>query len=224
MACAREDKKATQLTIRSLDNLLSSMLIYCPMTNKQDKDAETIAKNLAQNIEALRKKNSLTQASLAKRAGLPRSTVTYLESGEGNPSLQNLIKISSALQISIEELLASPRGRYKLLKSAEIAPSKRGQGSVAVFGLLPDNIPGMHIDRMEFEPGSRMAGVPHLNGAKEYMTCLQGEVTVRVAGGTFIVAKGDVFAFPGDQPHSYQNSGTGRAVCISVVVIAPPGA
>jgi len=186
-------------------------------------EPDLVSKNLAQNIELLRKKRGLTQAGLARLAGVPRSTVTYLESGEGNPSLQNLIKIAAALQISIEELLASPRGRYKLVKSGEVSSSKRSQGAVQVFDLLPDPIPGMHIDRMEFEPGARMAGVPHVTGAKEYMTCVQGEITVRVAGQTFAVGKGDVLAFPGDQPHSYQNTGHGRALCLSVVVIAPPG-
>ena len=189
------------------------------MDNELDKHSS----NLAQNLATLRKKRNLTQAQLAKLANLPRSTLTYLESGEGNPSLQSLIKISGALQVSIEELLAAPRGRLKLVQAAEIRAAKRGQGNVQVFDLLPDPIPGMHIDRMELEPGSRMAGVPHLTGTKEYMTCLEGEVTVRVGGGTFAVTPGDVLAFPGDQPHSYQNTGRGRAVCISVVVIAPPG-
>jgi transcriptional regulator with XRE-family HTH domain len=185
-----------------------------------------VSRNLAANIEALRKKRQLTQSQLAKLAGLPRSTLTYLESGLGNPSLQNLVKISAALQISLEELLAAPRGRYKLIKADEIQATRRGGSgaqSVRVFDLLPDPIPGMHIDRMELDVGTRMGGVPHLSGTKEYMTCLQGEVTVKVAGGSFVVGRGDVFAFPGDQPHSYQNTGPARAICISVVVIAPMG-
>jgi quercetin dioxygenase-like cupin family protein len=68
-----------------------------------------------------------------------------------------------------------------------------------------------------------MAGVPHVSGAKEYMTCLAGEVIVRAGGEVFTVSKGDVLAFPGDQPHSYQNAAEVKTVCISVVVIAPPG-
>jgi len=184
---------------------------------------EEISKNLAQNVTLLRKKRNLTQSGLAKVAGIPRSTVTYLESGHGNPSLQNLTKISAALQVSIEELLSVPRGRYKLVKNKEISVSQRGQKTVQIFELLPDPIPGMHIDRMEFESGGRLGGIPHINGTKEYLTCLQGEVTVRTAGQTFRVQKGDVLAFPGDQSHSYENTGESRAICISVVVLAPSG-
>jgi XRE family transcriptional regulator, regulator of sulfur utilization len=184
---------------------------------------EEVSKNLAQNIILLRKKRNLTQADLARIARIPRSTVTYIESGEGNPSLQNLTKLSAALQVSIEELLSAPRGRYKLVKNREISASQRGQGTVQIYKLLPDPIPGMHIDRMEFEPGGKLAGTPHINGTKEYMTCLQGEITVRVGGQTFRVQKGDVLAFPGDQSHSYENTGESRAICVSVVVLAPSG-
>jgi quercetin dioxygenase-like cupin family protein len=76
---------------------------------------------------------------------------------------------------------------------------------------------------MDMEEGARMGGVPHLAGAREYFTCLQGEVTVHVAGRAYAVQEGDVLAFPGDQSHSYSNSGRGRSVSISVVVLAPPG-
>ncbi len=186
-------------------------------------ELDSVSKHLAQNIESLRKKRQLTQAQLSRQAGLPRSTLTYLESGEGNPSLLNLVKIAGALQVSIEELLAAPRASYTLVKAEDVVTSVRGQGGVRVFNLLPDPIPGMHFDRMELEAGARMPGVPHVNGTKEYMLCLTGEITVKLAAGTFRVGKGDVFAFPGDQPHSYQNSGNGKAVGVSVVVIAPAG-
>jgi hypothetical protein len=61
----------------------------------------------------------------------------------------------------------------------------------------------------------RLGGIPHVQGTKEYLTCIAGE--------RFRVEQGDVLAFPGDQQHSYQNSGTRTAVCLSVVVLAPVG-
>ena len=39
-----------------------------------------------------------------------------------------------------------------------------------------------------------------------------------VAGEVFVVSAGDVFAFPGDQAHSYVNRGVADAVALSVVV------
>lgn len=182
-----------------------------------------VSKYLSLSMVALRRKQGLTQAELARRAQIPRSTVTHLESGEGNPSLSNLARIAAALRVSIEELLARPRASCKLIRAHEMPKQRRAQGVALIYKLLPDAIPGMEMDRMEIDAGARMGGVPHVGGTKEYLTVIQGEVTVRVAGEAYRVTAGDVFAFPGDQAHSYQNGGSIKAIAFSVVVLAPAG-
>jgi transcriptional regulator with XRE-family HTH domain len=177
-------------------------------------------KNLASNILTLRLSRHLSQDALAALSGVPRSTVTYLESGDANPSLRNLIKIASALQVSIEELLQKPRGRVKLVKRNEIPVQKRANGAALVLKLLPDAIPAMELDRLELVPGGRMGGIPHTANTREYLTCISGLVEVAVSGETYRLAAGDVLAFPGDEPHSYFNPGRAAASCVSVVVIA----
>lgn len=183
----------------------------------------SLSKHLGLNLATLREKRNLTQAGLAKLSGVPRSTVTHLESGEGNPSLANLARIAGALSVSLEELLARPRAHCQLIRAAEVPGQKRSQGTATVFKLLPDPIPGMEIDRLEIEAGGRMGGIPHVDGTKEYLTVVQGEITVQVAGEAYRVGPGDVLAFPGDQAHSYLNSGSKKAIGFSVVALAPIG-
>ncbi|MBL7714220.1 MAG: helix-turn-helix transcriptional regulator [Bdellovibrionales bacterium] len=185
-----------------------------------DYGLESISENLASNLSALRMKRGMSQLALAKLAKVPRSTVAHLESGSGNPSLLNLTKISSALQIGLEELLVRPRPQCQLLKAKEIRSVKRSQGMATVFKLLPDLLPGMEIDRIEIEKGGRLGGIPHTAGTKEYLTCIEGAIRVSVLGENFQLEKGDVLAFPGDQPHAYFNTGTSRAVGFSVVALA----
>ncbi len=146
-----------------------------------------------------------------------------MESGEGNPSLQTLARVSASLQVSIEELLNRPRASCKHIKVSDVPKLKRSQGLVTVFKLLPDPIPGMEIDRMELEPGARMGGIPHVTNTKEYLVCMKGAIQVAVSGDKYNLNEGDILAFPGDQTHSYFNSGEGRAICISVVTLAPHG-
>ena len=166
----------------------------------------------------------MTQATLSKLAGLPRSTLTYLASGEGNPTLKNLATVAATLQVSIEELLASPRAGCQLIKVADLPRTERVKGKVVVYQLLPDPIPGMVVERMELEVAATLRDVPHVSGTKEYLTSLRGSVSVTVANQTFVLEEGDVLAFPGDQAHLYRNVGNKKATCISVVTIAPVGA
>ncbi|PWT89181.1 MAG: DNA-binding protein [Acidobacteria bacterium] len=177
-----------------------------------------LSEHLAENLLALRSKRQITQGQLAKLCSVPRSTIANLESGAGNPTLENLVKVAGALQVSVEELLSPPRASCKLIKSKDLVKTQKG--STLLIRLLPDPIPGMVIDRMEIDEGGRLGGVPHVEGTKEYFTCMQGEVTVYVAGEKYRVQEGDVLAFPGDQAHSYSNTGKQKAVCLSVVALA----
>ena len=172
---------------------------------------------------ALRNKAGLTQNQLATRSGVPRSTLTNAESGDGNPSLKNLVKISSALGVGIEELLSRPRRECSLVSAGEISVQNKSGGQVQVHKLMPDKIKGLDIDRIEFASGAVMSGHPHLEGTKEYLTVIQGEIAVHVAGSRFEVRKGDVLAFPGDQPHSYRNLKQSPSIALSIVIPVPAG-
>lgn len=194
------------------------MIIYWQMDKQLD-----LAKRFATNLEQLRKKRRFTQAALAQHAGVPRSTIAHLESGVGNPSLSNLAKIASALGVSIEELLARPRAECEMIRAKDLPRSDRGHGSVRLYRLIPDSLPGLQMERMEILPGGFMRGVPHVQGAKEYLACLSGNVRVTVAGQSYALGSGDVLAFPGDQMHAYHNPGRNLSVSISVVALVPAG-
>lgn len=54
-----------------------------------------------------RKLQGITQAELAKRAGVPRSNITRFESGNYNPSLELLVRIAAALGMSLKMQLTA---------------------------------------------------------------------------------------------------------------------
>jgi transcriptional regulator with XRE-family HTH domain len=183
-------------------------------------DPDQVAGHLARNLSALRHVRGLTQDTLAKAAGVPRSTIANLESGEGNPSLAVLVKVASALGAPIDELLGAPRARVRKWASADIAVQQTG-GGVSLRPLVPEPAPGELLNIMEFQPGANMRGTPHLPGTREYFTCLEGRVVIFVTGDRHELEAGEVLAFPGNVPHAYQNaSKTAPARGISVVILA----
>ncbi len=184
-------------------------------------DLHSASRYLAINLLGLRRKRGLSQNQLSERADIPRSTITHMESGEGNPSLTNLCKLAAALGISIEELLSRPRNECTLLKAAKVPVLNRSSGKVRVHKLMPDTVRGIEIDKVEIDGNSSMGGRPHVQGSKEYLMTLTGEVTVSVDGEDYAVAAGDVLAFPGDQRHGYRNSRSKLAVALSVVLPMP---
>ena len=185
-------------------------------------DART-ASHLARNLVSLRHTRSLTQDGLAKAAALPRSTISKLESGDGNPSLAVLVKVAHTLGVPIDELLASPRAMVRRWPADEVTSRSKGRG-VSIRDLVPEPVPDEMMEVMDFEPGAVMGGTPHLPGTREFFTCLDGHVNLMVAGERYELAAGDVLAFPGNLPHSYQNGDPlAAARGVSVVVLAKAG-
>ena len=183
-------------------------------------ETDNVAGHLARNLAALRHARSLPQDSLAKAAGLPRSTIANLESGEGNPSLQVLTKVARTLGVPLDELLAGPRGKTRLWSEADMPRQSRGRG-VTVRPLVPEPVPEEQLGLMAFAPDASLRGTPHLPGTREYFTCLEGQLTIFVAGERHDLAPGDVLAFPGNTPHAYQNPDkSNSARGISVVILA----
>lgn len=182
-----------------------------------------VAGHLARNLAALRHARALTQEALAKGAGVPRSTIANLESGEGNPSLAVLLKVAGALGVPIDELLSPPRAKVRKWSPSDISSQTRGVG-VTIKPLVPEPVPEEMLSIMSFAPGATLRGTPHLPGTREYFTCLDGRVTIFVAGDRHELAPGDVLAFPGNVAHAYQNvHKREEARGVSVVILAKAG-
>jgi transcriptional regulator with XRE-family HTH domain len=180
-----------------------------------------LADRLARNVRQLRQARGLTQQQMSKLSGLPRATWANLESGGANPTLSVLHRVAIALQVPLEELVSTPRADVKHYPKGSLPT--RARGGVTMRSLLPDDIPGMLIERIEIPSGMRLVGVPHTPGTREYLTCESGEIELVAAGETWRLAQGDVVVFRGDQRHSYFNPARRAAIGYSVVMLQPIG-
>ena len=191
--------------------------------DKEADEPELAGLHLARNLISLRHARRLTQDALAAASALPRSTIANLESGDANPSLAVLVKVAGALDVPIDELLAAPRAKVRKWTAEEIGSRQRGQG-IAERPLVPEPMPEGMLYVMDFAPGARLRGTPHLPGTREYFTCLEGRVEIVVTGQRHDLGAGDVLAFPGNTPHSYHNPDARRAARgVSVVILAKAG-
>lgn len=62
--------------------------------------------SLAERVAYLRKKRSLTQAEVAKLTKLSQSTITQIENGKKDPSIETVQKLAKALDVHVAVLFA----------------------------------------------------------------------------------------------------------------------
>ena len=77
---------------------------------------------LAEKIKILRGQSGMTQATLAKRLGLTRSSINSWEMGLSVPSTSVLVKLSKIFSVSIDYLLGSEHGAA--LKIDDLSPKE----------------------------------------------------------------------------------------------------
>ncbi|MGB3465582.1 MAG: helix-turn-helix domain-containing protein [Cyclobacteriaceae bacterium] len=63
------------------------------------------AKKYGQRIKEIRVAKELTQQELAERLGIKRETINNVENGRQKPTIEFLIKLSSEVNMSLDEIL-----------------------------------------------------------------------------------------------------------------------
>ena len=89
------------------------------------------------NLNFIRKKKNITQQELADKTNIERSTISRIENGEIDTSIDNAIKIANALEIPLEEIIA------KDLRFDNISPViiDKDVIKIPVLGVIPTGMP-----------------------------------------------------------------------------------
>ena len=70
-------------------------------------EQKSVRQSVIEQYVRSRKMQEITQAELAKRAGVPRSNITRFESGNYNPSLEMMVRIAEALGMTLQVQLTA---------------------------------------------------------------------------------------------------------------------
>jgi XRE family transcriptional regulator, regulator of sulfur utilization len=148
------------------------------MATKANAALDELNSGIARHIRALRGARGWSLATLASRAGLSKTIVAKIESGDGNPSLETLLRLAGALDITIGSLLGT------------------------------DRAPGTNVIRLSellLEPGADYHSKPHPPGTEELVVCISGGLSVGPEGDEVSLGERDAAHFAADLPHRYRS-------------------
>jgi len=172
---------------------------------------------IAASLRRERHRSGLSLTEVARRAGIAKSTLSQLESGTGNPSLETLWAICVALDAPFSRLLDPPRPPIQVIRADE-GPTVAAAEADYQATLLAACQPGARRDvyRIRAEPGHARASEPHMPGVVEHVVIGAGRALVGVAGEPVELSPGDYIRYPGDLPHVFEALEPGtQAVLIS---------
>lgn len=160
---------------------------------------------IAHSLRAERDRVGLSLTELAKRAGIAKSTLSQLESGAGNPSVETLWALGVALGVPFSRLVDPPTPAVRVLRAGE-GPSVASERANFVGTLLASCPPGARRDMyvITLEPGPARVADPHIPGTVEHMTVASGRLRTGPEDSPVELGPGDYATFPGDVPHRYE--------------------
>ena len=160
---------------------------------------------IAASIRQERDRAGLSLTELARRAGIAKSTLSQLESGVGNPSVETLWALGVALGVPFSRLVDQPRPAVRVIRSGEgpVTYSERANYAATLLASCPPHA-RRDIYRIQVQPGEPRLSEPHNPGATEHVVLSTGRALVGPVGQPADLGPGDYISYPGDAPHIFK--------------------
>jgi XRE family transcriptional regulator, regulator of sulfur utilization len=177
-------------------------------------ELEDLSHRIGTVVRSARMARFMSTSELAREAGLSKTIVGRIENGDGNPSIETLWRISTALQVPLGHLLGehvSPRVRHIPARSGERLDAESG---MVAWPLHADGTPRRtEVYAIDLPRGTDQRTEAHLPGTEELVVCVKGRVEVGPVGEEVDLRPGDSVWFVADAPHRYHALENSRTLC-----------
>jgi len=178
--------------------------------------ANSLEKSIGDRLKEFRKNRGFTMRDLAERCNLSVNAISLIERGENSPTVSSLKRLSSALGVSMNELLE------KTIDSS-IVHIKKNQGmhihknnfeiESLGFGLADQQIDPY---RIIINPGVDTSSKVITHPGQEFVFCLSGLINYYVGDQQFKLESGDSLLFNAMYPHGWCNP---NSVPVELIII-----
>jgi len=182
---------------------------------------KVVGEAVAANLRRLRQQQRLTLSDLARRSKIGKATLSNLEAGRGNPTLETLWALAGALDVSFSQLVLEPEPESVQILRVRHSPEIHG---ASVDLRLLDRISArgtIELYEETFDSGSRREATPHGPGVIEHLLVTHGRLLVGPIGSSVELERGDFVRFSGDTPHVY--AAIGGSARAAIVMNYPAG-
>ena len=160
---------------------------------------------IAKSLVRERLRTGLSLAEIARRAGIAKSTLSQLEAGNGNPSIETLWSLCVALDIPFARLLEPQAAKTQVIRRGEGTKMLAEHANYEAI-LLATCPPGARRDLyiLTAQPGADRVSQPHPPGSVEHIIVTRGRAMVGLKESPEELSAGDYICYPADQAHIFK--------------------
>lgn len=156
-------------------------------------------------LRQIRKQQKLTIEELAKLSDVSGITISNIENGRSNPTLNSLWRLADSLNVPLTKLLGFSHTE-KEISTLEASPpyfsSDLEEGWLVQPIFQEDNI---EIFRVCLKANSVAKRAHQVRNSKEIITVMSGELELRVGEKNYLLKTYDSISFDSSNTHEYIN-------------------
>ncbi|WP_064708531.1 cupin domain-containing protein [Rhizobium bangladeshense] len=177
--------------------------------------------NIGSRLRHLRLAHKLSQRELAKRTGVPNSTISLIESNASNPSVGALKRILDGIPIGLAEFFAFEPERPKKAFYAAEELVEIGKGAIS-YKQVGETLFGRSLQMLKecYQPGADTGKIPLVHKGEEGGIVLSGRLEVTVGDERRVLGPGDAYYFDSRRPHRFRC--VGPVPCEVISACTPP--
>jgi transcriptional regulator with XRE-family HTH domain len=156
---------------------------------------------VAANLRHLRGEQGRSLSELARASGIAKATLSALEAGKGNPTIETLSSLATALGVPFGDLLASGEPEpVHVVRAAEGTSVPGTANTLRLIVRLPGT-PPIELYDARFPSRSTRAAGAHGPGTREHVLVTQGALRTGPLERTVGLRAGDYAGFAADERH-----------------------
>jgi transcriptional regulator with XRE-family HTH domain len=167
-----------------------------------DRPGRDVQETLAANLRRLRIARRLSLSELARATAMSKATLSGIENGRANPTVETLAGLAAALRISVTELLDElPLGEIRIERRIE---ARFGRRDGIAHRLLEAFAAPVELGELALDARQRQEVDPKAAGARTSVYVLEGTLIAGPVERSTELGRGDYMSFPADVPHVFE--------------------
>ncbi len=163
---------------------------------------------VGQRLRGVREQRGLTLTVAASHAGLSKSTLSRLETGQRRPSLELLLPLAQLYRVPIDDLVGAPDVGDPRIR---LKP-RRVHGRTVLPLTRPGGVQAWKI----VIPASQTRPQPRRHDGFEWLYVLAGRMRLVLGDQDLVLGVGEAAEFDTQVPHWFGSTGDGPAEVLSI--------
>ena len=178
-------------------------------------------KGLGEKIKFLRKKLGLTIVDVERKTGIDKATLSRMEQGKMEGTLQSHMKIADVLGIRLPELYED------VLHDLEQSKDKKAKEKLETFshssGAIAELLTAGVLQKkmmpllLKIKPSGQTEKEEYPAPTERFVFVLEGSIKLFLGEESKTLKKGESLYFNGARAHHLQNPFSSEAQCLSVI-------